>query len=383
MLRPGCQEPVEWETANEARAIRRLAKRLKRDAVGTLQVCYEAGPCGYTLQRQLGEAGVACMVVAPSLVPVKPGERIKTNRRDARKLAQMLRAGALTEVHPPTPEEEAVRDLCRCREDAKEDLLRARHRLAKMVLRRGFSYEGKAWTRGHQQWLRGLTFEHEADRVVFGDYLYAIEQLEERCRGLEEKLVVLSQQDPYLQPIGWLRCFRGIDTVTAMTVMAEIHDFGRFESPRDLMGYLGLVPSEHSTGDSHRRGSITKTGNSHARRVLIEAAWHCRHRPAVSANLRKRRTGQPGWVIGIADRAQARLHRRYWHLVLRGKPHNKAVTAVARELVGFIWEALYLRERTAAESPGDRVRTTKREETRRRGSKGERTARRSGRRMAA
>ena len=383
MLRPGCQEPVEWETVNEPRAIRRLARRLKRDAVGTLQVCYEAGPCGYALQRQLGEADVKCMVIAPSLVPVKPGERIKTNRRDARKLAQMLRAGALTEVHPPTPEEEAVRDLCRCLEDAKEDLLRARHRLGKMGLRRGLSYEGGAWTQGHRQWLRGLTFEHEADRAVFGDYLYAIEQLEERCRGLEKKLEALSQQDPYLQPIGWLRCFRGIDTVTAMTLMAELHDFRRFESPRDLMGYLGLVPSERSTGDSHRRGGITKTGNSHARRVLIEAAWHCRHRPAVSARLRKRRAGQPGWVIGIADRAQARLHRRYWHLVLRGKPHNKAVAAVARELVGFIWAALYLRESTTSEAPREQVGTTKKEGTRVEGSKGQRTGRRSGRRMVA
>ena len=383
MLRPGCQEPLEWETANEPRAVRRLAKRLKRDAVGTLQVCYEAGPCGYVLQRQLGEAGVKCMVIAPSLVPVKPGERIKTNRRDARKLAQMLRAGALTEVHPPTPEEEAVRDLCRCLEDAKEDLNRARHRLGKMGLRRGFSYQGTAWTQGHRQWLRGLTFEHEADRVVFSDYLYAIEQLEERCRGLEEKLVVLSQQDPYLQPIGWLRCFRGIDTVTAMTLMAELHDFRRFESPRDLMGYLGLVPSERSTGESHRRGGITKTGNSHARRVLIEAAWNCRHRPGVSARLRKRRAGQPGWVISIADRAQARLHRRYWHLVLRGKPHNKAVAAVARELVGFIWAAMCLRENTSTEAGRDRVGTTKEEGTRGQGSKEQRTERRNGRRVAA
>jgi transposase len=168
-----------------------------------------------------------------------------------------------------------------------------------------------------------------------------------------------------------------------MTLMAELHDFRRFESPPDLMGYLGMVPSERSTGDSHRRGGITKTGNGHARRVLIEAVWHCRHRPAVSAKLRKRRAGQPGWVIGIADRAQARLHRRYWHLVLRGKPSNKAATAVARELVGFIWAALYLREGTTAEAPRGQVGTSKKEGTHGRASKGQRTGRCNGRRRAA
>jgi transposase len=347
MLLPGRREAVEWELANEPAAVKRLAKRLLREAVGELRVCYEAGPCGYTLQRQLRAANVDSIVVAPSLVPVKPGERIKTNRRDARKLAQALRADGLTEVHPPTPEEEAVRDLSRCREDAREDLLRARHRLGKMLLRRGLVNCGKAWTQAHRHWLRSLSFEHEADRAVFGDYLQAIEHLEERLRGLDEKLVTVSEKDPYREPVGWLRCFRGIDTLTAMTLVAELHDFRRFESPRGLMAFLGLVPSENSTGDKHRRGPITKAGNTHARRVLIEASWHYRHRPGVSKQLRKRREGQPGWVIGLADRAQLRLHKRFWKLALHGKSSNKAVTAVARELAGFVWAALSLKDAAA------------------------------------
>ena len=344
MLLPGRREAVEWELVNEPQAVKRLAKRLLREALGTLRVCYEAGPCGYTLQRQLRAAGVESIVVAPSLVPAKPGERIKTNRRDARNLAQMLRADALTEVHPPTLEEEAVRDLSRCREDAREDLLRARHRLGKMLLRRGLVHSGRAWTEAHRRWLRCLSFEHEADRAVFDDYLRAIEHLEERLRGLEEKLVALSEKEPYREPVGWLRCFRGIATVTAMTLVAELHDFRRFESPRALMAFLGLVPSENSTGEKHRRGAITRAGNTHARRVLIEASWHYRHRPGVSKQLRKRREGQPGWVIAVADRAQLRLHKRFWKLALHGKSTNKAVTAVARELAGFIWAALSLKE---------------------------------------
>ena len=351
MLTPGSEKATEWEIVNEPRAVRRLAKRLKREATGELRVCYEAGPCGYALQRQLRELGVECIVVAPSLIPVKPGERIKTNRRDAVKLAVMMRAAALTEVHPPSLEAESVRDLCRCRDDLRQDSMRARHRLLKMLLRRGMVYPGKAWTDAHRRWLRGVRFEHAAARAAFDDYLRAIEHLEERLETIEQAIQVASRTEPYLEPVGWLRCFRGIDTVTAMSVVAELHDFGRFQSARELMSYLGLVPSENSTGDRHRRGPITRTGNKHARRLLIEASWHYRHKPAVGAKLRKRREGQPGWVIAIADRAQGRLHRRYWRLVTHGKSHNKAVTAVARELSGFLWAALRDQKATSAGVP--------------------------------
>jgi len=283
-------------------------------------------------------------VVAPSLIPRKPGVHIKTDRRDAKKLAEMLRAGLLTEVHPPTPEEEAIRDLCRCREDARHDVLRARHRLLKMLLRQGVVFtEGRHWTHRHRAWLRSLSFEHEASQAVFVDYLLTVEMMEERKRGLEEKLLEFAQAEPYAERVGWLRCFRGIDTITAITLLAELHDFRRFTAPRQLMAYLGLVPREHSSGDSTWRGGLTKAGNSHARRLLVEAAWHYRLRPAVGTQLRLRRQGQPPHIIALADRAQLRLHRRWTRLALgRGKPSPKATVAVARELVGFVWAALFL-----------------------------------------
>lgn len=343
MLLPGRKDPVEWQVANEPAAVRRLAKKLEREGPGEVRCCYEAGPCGYVLQRQLHQAArLVCEVVAPSLIPVKPGERIKTDRRDARKLAELLKANLLTEVHAPSVEEEATRDLSRCREDAQEDLGRARQRMGKFLLRRWlmFTVSKRAWGKLHRQWLRGLTFEHADDRAVFGDYLIAIEQLEERLRTLVIQLTECAQRDPYREPVGWLRCFRGIDTVTAITLVAELHDFRRFQNARALMAYLGLVPSEYSSGDSRHRGNITKAGNSHARRVLVETAWHYRHRAKSGETLRRRRDGQPARVIALADRAQERLCRRFRHLVERGKPTPKVVVAIARELVGFLWAAL-------------------------------------------
>jgi transposase len=272
LLRPGASEPVEWKIANEPRAVRRLARRIEREAEGEVICVYEAGPCGYTFQRQLQGYGIRVQVVAPSLIPRKPGERIKTDRRDARKLAFLSQAGLLTEVCPPSREEEAVRDLCRCREAARQDLTRARHRLSKMLLRQGRVYRaGRNWTQAHRRWLRGLSFEHAAARIVFDDYLLGIEQLEERIRGLEAELEAISQQQPYQRPVGWLRCFRGIDTVSALTLVAELHDFRRFENPRRLMAYLGLVPGESSCGERTRRSGITKAGNRHVRRVASEA----------------------------------------------------------------------------------------------------------------
>ena len=344
MLLPDKSEPVEWQVANEPAAIRRLAKKLEREAPSEVRCCYEAGPCGYVLQRQLEAAGgVICEVVAPSLTPVKPGERIKTDRRDARKLARSLRSDDLTAVHPPTAADEAVRDLSRCREDARKDLLRARHRLDTFLLRRACLYTltRRRWGQPYRAWLNSLKFEHAADQLTLEDYVRAIEQGEERLRHLDEHLAAVAEQDPYREPVGWLRCFRGIDTVTAIAVVAELHDFRRFRTARELMAYLGLVPSEHSSGERQHRGSITKAGNIHVRRLLIEAAWHYRHRPRVGVSMRRRRTGQPDGIIAIADRAQDRLSHRFRALTSRGKPPHKAVVAVARELVGFIWAALY------------------------------------------
>jgi transposase len=338
----GVEKPEERTIRNEPRAVARWAKKLLQEAPGRVAAAYEAGPCGYVLQRQLQALGIECRVVAPALIPVKPGERVKTDRRDARKVAELLEAGLLTEVHPPSEAEEAVRDLCRAREDVRQDRARCQHRLSKFLLRRGLHWTRgrKQWTQAHAAWLRGLRMEHGADQAVLDDYQLAVEQLDERLRSLEAKLEARSQEAPYAEPVAWLRCFRGIDTVTALTVVAELHDIRRFERPRQLMAYLGLVPSEHSSGSRQQRGGITKAGNVHVHRVLVEAAWHYRHRPSVSYRLRKRREGQPGEVIAMADRAQQRLNRRYRRLLERGKAHNKVVTAVARELAGFLWAVL-------------------------------------------
>ena len=345
MRRPGAGLE-EWRVPYTSKDVDKLAKKLTRKAPGEVRCCYEAGPVGFTLQRRLqatkAKSGLSCAVIAPTLIPRKPGERIKTDRRDARKLCELLRAGLLTEVCPPTEEQESVRDLCRARYAAKQELHSARHRLMKLLLRRGRIYTvGKTWTDKYRQWLRALSFEHDADRVVFDNYLLAIEQIEARVETLEAALEQTAKSKPYAEPVGALRCFRGIDTVTALTLVAEIHDFRRFESPRQLMSYLGLTPSEHSSAGEPKRGRITKAGNSRVRRLLIEASWHYRHRPAVGAKLKRRREGQPPHVIAIADKAQQRLHRRYHRLTLGScKPPTKAVTAVARELVGFVWAAM-------------------------------------------
>jgi transposase len=344
---------VQWELRNEMGDLKKLVRRLQREGGEKLLCAYEAGPTGYGLQRFLVGQGVSCQVVAPSLIPRKAGDRIKTDRRDARKLAELLRGGLLTEVRPPTVAEEALRDLCRCRDDARTDLLRARHRLGKMLLRRDLRYTGgRPWTDGHRRWLWGLKLEHTAERAVLEDYLLAVDQVTTRLAEIEAKLLALAQEEPYKERVGWLRCFRGIDTVTAMIVLAELHGFERFASPRKLMAYLGLVPSESSSGGSVHRGAITKTGNRHLRRVLVEAAHHYRHRPAVGKTLKQRRNGQPATVIAIADRAQQRLHRRYTRLVLgRGQPVGKAVVACARELTGFIWAVLSGAIRQPVEQP--------------------------------
>jgi transposase len=340
MLVGDCPAPVTWQVANEPQAVRRLVRKLEREAPGPVRVCYEAGPCGYALQRQLTTTRVACQVIAPGLIPRKPGERIKTNRRDARKLAELHRAGLLTAVRPPTPEDEAVRDLCRARDDAREDLQRCRHRLGKLLLRRGLHYSGRNWTRGHRQWLDSLEWSHPAERVVVDDYLLAIAHLEARLSELDAKLTEIAQADPYREPVGWLRCFRGIDTLTAILILAELHDFRRFPSARALMAYLGLVPGEDSTGEKHRRGRITRTGNALVRRLLVETAWHYQHRPGVGVALTRRRQGQPGRVIAIADKAQQRLCRRFRRLAEQHKPAPKIAVAIARELAGFVWAAL-------------------------------------------
>lgn len=346
ILRPGAAKPELRQIPNEPRLLRRLFERLKRE--GPVRACYEAGPSGYDLYRQLTALGVPCQVMAPALTPRRPGERIKTNRRDAAKLVRLFRAGELTAIHVPDEAQEAVRDCLRCREDLQEDLLRWRHRLLKFLFRHGRVYrEGKHWRQGHGAWLRAQRFEDPVLARTFHEYLLTVEHLLARLADLEREIATLAESEPYREPVGWLRCFRGIDTLSALTLLAEVQDFQRFRSPRELMAFLGLVPSEYSTGEQQHRGSITKAGNSHARWILVEAAWHYRHAPRVGGKLAARSLGQPPEVRAQAWRAQQRLYRRYHHLVRRGKRPTVAVVAIARELVGFVWAAMLHAHRPA------------------------------------
>jgi transposase len=343
ILRPGDTEPDLRELPNDRHQIRRLFERLKRE--GPVVACYEAGVSGYDLYRQIVGLGVACDVIAPALTPRRPGQRIKTDRRDAAKLVRFFRAGELTAIHVPAEAEEAGRDLIRCRDDIRRDVLRWRHRTLKLLTRHGRNYlGGKNWSRGHWTWLRTQHFDLSPLQRAFEATLFALEQALARQAELDKEIEALALTDPYREPVGWLRCFRGLDTLSAMILVAEIVDFQRFRRPRELMAYLGLVPTEYSSGDTQRRGALTKAGNTHARRVLIEAAWHYRHRPTVGPALASRSQGQPPAILAQAWRAQQRLHRRYRHLIGHGKRPPVAVAAIARELVGFIWAAMTGRE---------------------------------------
>lgn len=339
VLEHGKTEPLEWQLENRSTAVAKLARRLKKDYGDEVVCCYEAGPCGFALMRDLIKLGLRCQVIAPALIPKQAGNRVKTDRRDARQLAKLLRAGLLTEVHAPTPEQEAVRDLCRAREDARDDRQRARHRLVKFLLRHGLIYDGGAWTRPHEAWLSTLRFEHPAAQSTFDDYLRAARAVDDRLKALDEKIREIARSDPYREAAGVLGCFRGVDVTSAMILLSELGDITRFSSARKLMAFLGITPSEYSSGGKEKRGGITKTGNAFVRRILIEAAWHYRHPARVGARLRARRKDQPGWAVAMADKCQTRLHRRH-HRLSERKPSTKANTAVARELAGFVWAAL-------------------------------------------
>jgi transposase len=322
---------------NTPAAVARLVKKL--GPAGRLRVCYEAGPCGYVLLRQLTTLGVACAVVAPALIPSKPGERIKTDRKDATKLARLHRAGELTPVAAPTPEQEALRDLTRARQAAQQDLHRLRQRLRTLLLRLGIAEPGttKRWSARWRIWLAGLTLEQPLQQAVLDDLRQAIGETAARVDRLTAAVEAQASSGPFAELIGALTSLRGVGVVTAVTLVAELGDPGRFDSPRQLMAFAGLVPSEHSSGGREFRGRITKTGNAHVRHVAVEAAWHCRRKPHVSRELARRQRGQSPAVIAIAGTGQARLHARYVHLVVKGKPKPKAAVAVARELLGFVW----------------------------------------------
>ena len=337
VLPPDAERVVETlKIPNTQRALEALVHRLQPR--GPLAFVYEAGPCGYEVQRQLSVLGQPCAVIAPTLTPRRPGDRVKTDRRDAEKLARWYRAGELGVIHVPSRAEEAARDLVRVREDALEDRLRARHRLSKFLLRQGRVYrQTRSWGVQHRLWLKAQRFEWPALQQTFEAYVRTLEETEARLAALDQALQDLAQQAAYRPAVAALRCLKGVNTLTALTLVVETQDFRRFPTAAAFMSFTGLVPSEDSSGGRVRRGSITKSGNAHLRRVLVEAAWCNRHGQVVSRELTLRRQDAPPAVLRIARKAQARLHRRYWRLLQRGKLHPVAVTAIARELAGFVW----------------------------------------------
>jgi transposase len=303
-----------------------------------VRVAYEAGPTGFGLARELALRGVGCTVAAPGKIERPATDRVKTDRRDAERLLRLLMIGGLHPVRVPTPEEEALRDLVRAREDLRGDLMRARHRVAKLLLRHDLRFEGNNWTQRHRDWLSRIELPQPVAQAVLLDGLGAIEALLVRRDGLEAKMSALVEGSPWEQQVARLRCLRGIDTLSALGLCAEVGDFHRFQRPARLMSYLGLVPSESSSGEKRRQGAITKSGSRHARRLLVEAAWHYRRAPRKGRELRRRQEGQPQAVCAISWRAQQRLHRSWLRLdAERGKRRTLCAVAVARELAGFCW----------------------------------------------
>jgi transposase len=324
---------IESSAAATGKLVRKLATKYQR-----LTFCYEAGPTGYGLYRQIKSLGHECVVVAPSLIPKRPGDRVKTNRRDAVTLAKLLRANELTAVWVPDERHEAMRDLSRARGAAVEDLGAKRQQVSSFLLRRGLHYPGKkTWTKAHMDWLASLKLEHAEQRIAFEEMLLAVRQAQERIARLEQAIRDAVPDWSLAELVTALMALRGIDLIAATTLLAEIGDLSRFQTPRELMAYLGLVPSEDSTGDTVKRGPITKTGNRRARRMLVECSWSYRHPPRVGKEKQAKIAAAPRAVREIAWKAQCRLTGRYRALVRKGKLSNVAVTAVAREFAGFIW----------------------------------------------
>jgi transposase len=303
-----------------------------------VRVAYEAGPTGYGLARDLAKRGVECVVAAPSKIPRASGDRVKTDRRDAEHLVRLLLAGKLHAVRVPGDEEEALRDLVRARDAVRMDLMRSRHRLSKLLLRHGIRFDdGAAWTERHRQWLATVELDWAAAQATLLDARGAIDALAHRRDSLEREIVAMLPSSPWVLQVGRLRCLRGIDTLTAVGLCAEIGDFERFARAEQLMSYVGLVPSESTTGQQRRLGSITKTGSGHARRLLVEAAWHYRARPSIGKALGDRQETQPPEAIAVAWSAQRRLHRTWTRLEARNKRRTIIAVAAARELAGFAW----------------------------------------------
>lgn len=335
----GTKDPeFRGEIPNTAQAVRNLVKRLSRRGGEIMAFCYEAGPCGYSIYRQIRALGHDCVVVAPSLIPKKAGDRVKTDRRDCMSLARLFRSGDLTAVWVPDEEQEALRDLTRAREDMKALERQSRQRLGAFLLRHDRVYPGRTkWTQAHFRWLEGIKFDSPIQQIVFQEYVDTVKSHQERVVALERQMASALEDWSLGSVVRAIMALRGFQLVAAMTVVAELGDITRFESPRQLMGYLGLTPSEHSTGAKRRRGGITKTGNGHVRRMLVEAAWNYRFPARKTAYLQRRAEQCSEAVQRIAWEAQKRLCGRFRHLTARNKLPVQVSTAVARELCGFIW----------------------------------------------
>jgi transposase len=326
------------DTRHFMKMFRRLLKKYgwKKQQV---RICYEAGPCGFVLARHLLRMGYDVEVVAPSLIPTRSGDRVKTDKRDAKKLARLHRSGELTAVHIPDVEDEVIRDLCRARTDAMEDQTRAKHRLTMFLLRNGHRYTGRSsWTEAHRRYLRELVLVDPIQKLILEEYLQTVDLAEKRIADLTEHMRLRLEnwgRRPYVEA---LQGMKGFQLVASMVVISELGDLTRFEHPRQLMAYLGLVPSEYSTGNSRRQGGITKTGNGHARWILVEIAHSYRVPPKISQHLSRRQEGLSGAIKTLSWKAQKRLHKRYARLKMRGLHENKVKVAIAREIAAFIWE---------------------------------------------
>lgn len=331
---------IYGQVSSDLRAVEKALRKIGADG-GALQVVYEAGPTGFVLQRRLAQLGWDCIVVAPSKTPGEKGKRLKTDRRDAEMLARLHRAGELTAVYVPDPADEAVRDLTRARADAVHDLSRAKQRLKSFLLRHGYHYKGKAnWSEAHVRYLRELELNAPGLKAVMEDCLRAIEQAGERVARLEDVLGTVAVTWRLYPAVEALMTLRGFQLVAATVLVAELGDIRRFEHPRDLMGYLGLIPREESSGQTQRKGGITKAGNAHARWILVETVQHAWLPPKVSAHLSKRQEGQPEARKALSWKVQTRLHKRAWQLTRRGVAKGKVTVALAREMAGFAWAML-------------------------------------------
>jgi transposase len=320
---------------NQPSVLKKFFEKLK--SKGIIIACYEAGFSGFTLYRMLIEMSIQCVVAAPGLLPKKPGKRIKTDRLDAQALAKNLRNEEITSIYVPSEEDEAVRDYLRMYEDYKIDLKKAKQRLNSYLIRHGFKYVGNKWTGKHKAWLKSLTFSNQIQQNVFDEYFYRIKDLEDKISLISDEVERISQTEPYKEKVDKLRCLKGIDTLIAINLVIELGDFRRFMTAAEFMAYLGLVPSETTSGNKRRQGSITKAGNSHLRRLLVEAGWHYQSYKPGSKRMNQKRKGMSREIVSYADKAGRRLSKKFINMLLRYKKSQVAVIAVTRELAGFIW----------------------------------------------